>query len=34
MRYRGIAKKHHRLCANFMLASLYPHRKHLVKLGQ
>jgi len=29
VRYRGIAKNHHRLCANFALINLYLHRKHL-----
>lgn len=33
VRYRGIAKNHHRLCANFALINLYLHRKRLVKLG-
>jgi IS5 family transposase len=27
VRYRGIAKNHHRLCANFALVNLYLHRK-------
>src|SRR5476649_719122 len=29
VRYRGIAKNHHRLCANFALVNLYLHRKRL-----
>jgi len=33
-RYRGIAKNHHRLCANFALINLYLHRKRLAALGQ
>src|SRR5271156_5047603 len=33
VRYRGIAKNHHRLCANFALVNLYLHRKHLAVLG-
>ncbi len=32
-RYRGIAKNHNRLCANFALANLYLHRKRLAVLG-
>jgi IS5 family transposase len=32
-RYRGIAKNHNRLCANFALVNLYLHRKRLVVLG-
>src|SRR5271170_88379 len=32
-RYRGIAKNHNRLCANFALVNLYLHRKRLVPLG-
>jgi len=32
-RYRGLAKNHHRLCANFALVNLYLHRKHLAVLG-
>jgi IS5 family transposase len=32
-RYRGIAKNHHRLCANFALVNLYMHRKRLAVLG-
>lgn len=27
VRYRGIAKNHHRLCADFGLLNLYLHRK-------
>jgi IS5 family transposase len=34
VRYRGLAKNHHRLCANFSLVNLYLHRKHLAVLGQ
>jgi IS5 family transposase len=34
VRYRGIAKNHHRLCANFALVNLYMHRKRLAVLGQ
>src|ERR1035437_7056094 len=30
VRYRGIAKNHHRLCANFALVNLYLHRKRLL----
>ena len=33
VRYRGIAKNHHRLCANFALINLYLHRKRLVGLA-
>ena len=33
VRYRGLAKNHHRLCANFALVNLYLHRKHLAALG-
>ena len=33
VRYRGIAKNHHRLCTNFALVNLYLHRKHLVRLA-
>ena len=33
VRYRGIAKNHHRLCANFALVNLYLHRKRLAVLG-
>ena len=32
VRYRGIAKNHHRLCANFALINLYLHRKRLAGL--
>jgi IS5 family transposase len=32
VRYRGIAKNHNRLCANFALANLYMHRKRLAVL--
>jgi IS5 family transposase len=34
VRYRGIAKNHHRLCACFALANLYMHRKRLAGLAQ
>jgi transposase, IS5 family len=33
VRYRGIAKNHRRLCANFTLINLYLHRKHLARLA-
>ena len=33
-RYRGIAKNHRRLCANFALVNLYLHRKRLAVLAQ
>ena len=33
VRYRGIAKNHNRLCANFALINLYYHRKHLAVLA-
>ena len=33
VRYRGIAKNHNRLCANFALVNLYMHRNRLVGLG-
>jgi IS5 family transposase len=33
VRYRGIAKNHHRLCANFALINLYLHRKRLARLA-
>jgi IS5 family transposase len=33
VRYRGIAKNHHRLCVNFALINLYLHRKRLAVLG-
>jgi transposase, IS5 family len=33
VRYRGIAKNHHRLCANFALVNLYMHRNRLAVLG-
>jgi transposase, IS5 family len=29
VRYRGLKKNHHRLCANFALVNLYLHRKRL-----
>jgi IS5 family transposase len=34
VRYRGIAKNHHRLCACFALVNLYLHRKRLLDLAQ
>ena len=34
VRYRGIAKNRHRLCANFALINLYLHRKRLAALGE
>ena len=34
VRYRGLAKNHHRLCACFALVNLYLHRKRLVHLAQ
>jgi IS5 family transposase len=34
VRYRGMAKNHHRLCANFPLINLYLHRKRLAALGE
>jgi transposase, IS5 family len=34
VKYRGLAKNHHRLCANFALVNLYMHRKRLAVLGQ
>jgi IS5 family transposase len=34
VRYRGLAKNHHRLCACFALVNLYLHRKRLVVLAQ
>ena len=33
VRYLGIAKNHHRLCACFALVNLYLHRKQLIALG-
>jgi IS5 family transposase len=33
VRYRGIAKNHNRLCANFALVNLYMQRKRLAVLG-
>ena len=33
VRYRGIARNHHRLCANFALINLYLHRKRLAGLA-
>ena len=33
VRYRGIAKNHHRLCVNFALVNLYMHRRRLAVLG-
>jgi len=32
VRYRGLAKNHHRLCANFALINLYLHRKRLAMM--
>jgi IS5 family transposase len=34
VRYRGLAKNHHRLCACFALVNLYLHRKRLFGLAQ
>ena len=34
VRYRGLAKNHHRLCTCFALVNLYLHRKHLVGRAQ
>jgi IS5 family transposase len=34
VRYRGIAKNHHRLCACFALVNLYLHRKRLLGPAQ
>jgi IS5 family transposase len=34
IRYRGLAKNHHRLCACFALVNLYLHRKRLIVLAQ
>ena len=34
VRYRDLAKNHHRLCANFALVNLYMHRKRPAVLGQ
>ncbi len=33
LRYRGLAKNHHRLCACFALVNLYLHRKRLALLA-
>lgn len=33
VRYQGLAKNRHRLCANFALVNLYMHRKRLAVLG-
>jgi transposase, IS5 family len=33
VRYRGILKNHHRLCANFALINLYLHRTRLARLA-
>ena len=33
VRYRGLKKNHHRLCACFALGNLYLHRKRLALLG-
>ena len=34
VRYRGLAKNHHRLCTCFALVNLYLHRKRLAGLAQ
>jgi len=34
VRYRGLAKNHHRLCACFALVNLYLHRKRLSCWGR
>ncbi len=34
VRYRGLVKNHHRLCACFALINLYLHRKRLIGLPQ
>ena len=34
VRYRGLAKNHHRICACFALVNLYLHRKRLAGLTQ
>jgi IS5 family transposase len=34
VKYRGLAKNHHRLCANFAFANLYLHRNRLEVLEQ
>lgn len=34
VRYKGLAKNHHRLCACFALVNLYLHRKRLAGLAQ
>jgi IS5 family transposase len=34
VRYRGLAKNHHRPCSSFALVNLYLHRKRLVVLAQ
>jgi len=33
VRYRGLRKNHHRLCASFALVNLYLHRKRLAVAG-
>jgi transposase, IS5 family len=33
VRYRGLRKSHHRLCASFALVNLYLHRKRLAVAG-
>ena len=33
VRYKGLTKNHHRLCANFDLVNLYLHRRRLAVLG-
>ncbi len=32
VRYRGLVKNHHRLCANFARINLYLHRKRLAMM--
>jgi IS5 family transposase len=32
VRFKGLAKNHHRLCASFALVNLYLHRKRLAVL--
>ena len=33
VRFRGLKKNHHHLCAAFALVNLYMHRKRLAPLG-
>ena len=33
VRFRGLKKNHHHLCAAFALVNLYMHRKRLATLG-